>query len=113
MIAAPERAAAWLDAEPGNPFQAFAGVLYLAMALMAVLGAFFRGVYLVAPVFTWAFYFLAATVVHLSQYHHAGDLGAHAGVAIVTEHALPALLAIALGLRLRSLARLAPRPARR
>lgn len=105
MLFAPERAAAFLDAEPGNPFQEFAGVLYLSMALMAVLAAFFRGVYLVAPVFTWAFYFLAATAVHLGQYHHAGDLGAHSGVVIVAEHALPALLAIGLALRLRALSR--------
>lgn len=105
MLFAPERAAAMLDAEPGNPFQQFAGILYLSMALMAVLAAFFRGVFLVAPVFIWAFYFLAATVVHLVQYHHAGDLGAHAGVAIVAQHALPALLAIGLGLWLRTLTR--------
>lgn len=104
MLFAPERAAGLLDAEPGNPFQEFAGILYLAIAFMAVLAAFFRGVYLVAPVFTWAFYFLAATAVHLGQYHRAGDLGTHAGVAIVAEHALPALLAIGLGLRLRALA---------
>lgn len=110
MIFAPERAAGMLDAEPGNPFQEFAGILYLSMALMAVLAAFFRGVYLVAPVFTWAFYFLAATAVHLGQYHRTGDLGAHAGVVIVAQHALPALLAIGLGLRLRALS---PRELRR
>lgn len=105
MLAAPERAAAMLDAEPGNPFQQFAGVMYLSMALMATLAAFFRGVYLVAPVVTWSFYFLAATVVHLVQYHQGGHRGAHAGIAIIAEHALPALLAIALGLRLLVLSR--------
>jgi hypothetical protein len=75
------------------------------MALMAVLAAWFRGAYLLAPVFTWAFYFLAATLVHLGQYHHGGDLGVHSGVAIVVEHALPALLAVVLALRLWSLTR--------
>ena len=108
MLFAPERAAAFLDAEPGNPFQEFAGILYLSMALMAVLAIFFRGAYLVAPVFTWSFYFLAATLVHLVQYHHGGDLSAHAGAAIVVEHALPAILAIGLGGWLR---RLSSRPA--
>ena len=97
MLFAPERAAAFLDAEPGNPFQEFAGILYLSMALMAGLAAFVRGAYLVAPVFTWSFYFLAATLVHLVQYRDAGHLSAHSGIAIVAEHALPALLAIALG----------------
>ena len=105
MLFAPERAAAMLDAEPGNPFQQFAGVMYLSMAILATLTAFFRGGFLLAAVVTWSVYFLLATLAHLGQYHHGGDLGAHASLVIIAEHALPALLAIALGLWLHRLSK--------
>lgn len=100
VLVAPERVAPMLHAEPDEVFLPFTGVLYLSMAVIAVLAAFLRGRYLVGPVVAWSLFFLGATLVHLGQYHHGGHLGLHLGMVVIAEHTLPALLAIGLGLRL-------------
>lgn len=96
VLFVPERAAGMLGAEPGNPFQQFLGVAYLSLAVVAILAAFLRGAYLVAPVVGWSVYFFLATFAHLFQYHGAGDLSAHSSIVVVLEHAVAPAAALAL-----------------
>lgn len=105
VLFAPERAAGMLGAEPGNPFQQFLGINYLALAVVAILAAFLRGRYLVAPVVGWSVFFFAATAVHVSQFAAAGSLDVHAVGHIVLEHAVVPVAVIALALWLRALSR--------
>jgi hypothetical protein len=110
VLAAPDRVAPMLHADPDDVFLPFTGVLYLSMAVIAVLAAFLRGRYLVGPVVAWSLFVLGATLVHLIQYQHGGHLGLHLGMVIIAEHTLPALLAIGLALRLLAVSRGGARP---
>jgi len=75
---------------PGSPFQDFAAVALLAMAIPSLLAPFYRGTYLVAPAVCWAVFFLGATWIH-------GHQGAptHGGLlAIFATHGLISVLLI-------------------
>jgi len=96
-LAVPERAAAMLGAEAGNPFELFVGWAFCGMALAALLAVRLRGVYLVGPIVAWSVDFFGAVQVHWVEYSAAGRLTPRFAAFIVLEHAGPPLLAIALG----------------
>ncbi len=94
-LAHPAEAARMLGFPPGNPFQSFAMVAYLALSLLSVLTLRYRGAYLVGPAVAWAVFFAGATVIHL------GDAGAHGGIShggalvIFATHGLISVLLMA------------------
>lgn len=90
------RAAAMAGAEPGSPFQQFAGFAFLGLSIAAILAVRLRDSYPVGPVVAWTVYFLGATGVHWREAAAAGDLDATWALRIVTSHALPALAMLAL-----------------
>jgi len=96
-LAAPERAAAMLGADPGNPFELFLGWTFCGMAAAALLAVRLRGAYLVGPIVAWSLYYFGAVRVHWVEYSAAGRLTPRFATLIVLEHAGPPLLAIALG----------------
>ena len=70
-LLSPERAAAMVGAELGNPFQDFFMAAYFGMSVAAILAVWFRRHYLIGPVVCWSIYFLGATYVHWRQFSAA------------------------------------------
>jgi len=73
-LAAPERFVAshgW-RVSADNPFQQFFGVAYGAMAIVAILTIWLRGLYLVAPAVCWSIFFLGATYIHVADFAARG-----------------------------------------
>ncbi len=96
-LVAPERAAAMLGAEAGNPFELFTAWAFVGMAAAALMAVRLRGVYLVGPIVAWSLYYFGAVQVHWVEYSAAGRLTSRFAALIVLEHAGPPALAIALG----------------
>lgn len=94
-LAWPERVAGILGFPPGNPFQAFLGVAFLAMSLLSILALRYRRSFLIAPALCWAVFFAGATVIHLRDF--AGrDALTHGGILhIFGSHGLISILLIA------------------
>lgn len=91
-LAVPDRVADVLGFAAGNPFQAFVGVAYLGMSIVAVLALRYRGAYLIAPAVCWSVFFAGATVIHIR--HAAGSGGlTHGGMlGIFATHGLISVL---------------------
>lgn len=86
----PDRFARMHGFQPGSPFQDFAAVALLAMAILSLLALWYRGTYLVAPAVCWAVFFLGATWIHAHQGEPThGDL-----LAIFVTHGLISVLLI-------------------
>ncbi|MFW6202419.1 MAG: DUF6790 family protein, partial [Gemmatimonadota bacterium] len=93
-LAAPERVAEILGFPAGNPFQAFMGVAYLALSVLAVLTLRYRGRFLIAPAVGWAIFFAGATVIHV-RHEIAGGTLTHGGVlAVFATHGLISVLLV-------------------
>lgn len=95
---APERGAAMVSADPGNPFQLFFGFAYLAMSVTAILTIWWRGRHLDAQVILWSIYFFGATWIHAKTFADADALTPWWLFRIVLSHAL--LPAVMIGLTL-------------
>jgi hypothetical protein len=98
-LVADERAAAMLGADAGNVFQAFAGMMYLSMAVISILCIWLRGTYIVGPVVMWTIYFLGATFVHLEDAHgHDHPPSLHGLIRVALVHVLPAAAMLGLAI---------------
>lgn len=94
-LAWPDQLAAHLGFTPGSPFQAFLGVAYLGMSIIAVLPLRYRGLFLIGPAVVWAVFFAGATVVHLHDYGARGALTHHSAILIFSTHGLISVLLLA------------------
>ena len=90
----PEHLAAHLGFTAGNPFQAFLGVAYLGMSLIAVLPLRYRGLFLIGPALVWTVFFAGATVVHLQDYGARGALTHQSALLIFATHGLISVLLV-------------------
>ena len=87
----PDRFARTHGFPAGSPFQDFAAVALLAMAILSLLALWYRGTYLVAPAVCWAVFFGGATWIHGHQ-----GASTHGGLfAICATHGLISVLLIA------------------
>jgi len=91
-LMSPEAAAAHLGFPAGNPFQEFAGLAILSLALLSVLALRYRRTFLIAPAIGWAVFFFGATLIHLKDFHHKAALTHFSAVHIFATHGLIALL---------------------
>ncbi len=98
LFLAPERGAAMVSAEPGNPFQLFFGFAYLGMSVTAILTIWWRGRYVDGQVILWSIYFFGATWIHLRTFAEEGNLTPWWFFRIVVSHALMPVVMIALAL---------------
>lgn len=98
-LVAPEQFAAshgW-SVSGDNPFQQFSAISYGAMAIIAILAIWLRGLYLVAPAVCWSIFFLGATYIHLVDYAARGrEITFGLFVHVFSSHGLMALVLIAL-----------------
>ena len=96
-LAHPEQVAATLGFPAGNPFQEFASVALLAMAILSVLTLRYRGSFLIGPAILWAVFFAGATIIHSSDHMARGALTHGSMLMIFATHGLiSVLLAVAL-----------------
>jgi len=93
-LLSPEKAAAHLDFPPGNPFQEFAGIAFLAMSLVSLLAIRYRRTFLIAPVVCWAVFFTGATWIHLKDIHLKGALTHGLALHVFATHGLISILLV-------------------
>lgn len=102
LLAAPDHVAGILGFPAGNPFQAFLGVAYLGISVLAVLTLRYRGTFLIAPALAWAIFFGGATAIHFVDFGqrealtHAGMLEIFASHGLISVLLVGALLASGL-----------------
>lgn len=94
-LAMPDRVADMLGFPAGNPFQAFAGVSFLAMSLVSLLTLRYRRAFLIAPAVSWAVFFAGATFVHLRDFGARGELTHGGMLTIFASHGLISVLLVA------------------
>ncbi|HEX9654435.1 MAG TPA: DUF6790 family protein [bacterium] len=98
-LVAPERFAAshgW-SVSTDNPFQQFVGILYGAMAIIAILAVWLRGMYLLAPAVCWSIFFLGATYIHIADFAARGrEITFPLVLHIFSSHGLMAIVVIVL-----------------
>ncbi len=93
----PHHVAVSLGFPADNPFQVFASVAMLAMAVPSVMALRYRGSFLVGPAVTWAVFFAGATFIHSGDFVSHGSLTHGSLVMIFATHGLiSVLLAAAL-----------------
>jgi hypothetical protein len=88
----PDKVAMHFDFPPGNPFQAFAGVAFLAMSLISLLALRYRRTFLIAPAVCWIVFFAGATWIHLKDYQLKGALTHGGALHVFATHGLISVL---------------------